>query len=223
LGGQLRLKLEHRAIFSRDRFLVSTPNRDAAVMLDAWPGNEQGSALALIGPSGTGKSHLAAAWAARTGAQILRIDALKGSDIGATGGSMLLDEADAAPHGEAFFHILNAAARPGGALLMVGRTAPRTWPVDVADLRSRLNALPVIEIGEPDDAILRGVLLKLFQERNIRPPQDLLDYLLRRIERSVSAAQAVVASLDEAASVEHRPLSRVLAREILQDGTYDDD
>jgi chromosomal replication initiation ATPase DnaA len=136
---------------------------------------------------------------------------------------MVLDGADVVFHGEGFFHLINKAARPGAALLLTGRSPPRTWPVQVQDLRSRLNALPVIAIGEPDDVILRGVLVKLFQERNIRPPHDLLAYLLLRMQRSVTAADAVVTALDEAASMQRRPLSRALAREILNDEAGGDD
>jgi len=216
LGGQLRLRLEHPASFSRDRFVVSDCNRNAAQTVDGWAG-EIGGALALIGPPGSGKTHLACAWAKRTGALVLRAERLSEEKLDLIKGPMLLDRADAAPHGEAFFHLLNKASRPGSALLLTGRTPPSAWPVQVQDLRSRLNALPVAELVEPDDAILSGVLVKLFLERSIRPPQDLLAYLVRRIERSVPAAQAVVAALDEAAAAEHRAVSRSLAREILKD------
>jgi chromosomal replication initiation ATPase DnaA len=218
LGGQLRLKLEHNADFSRDRFIVSSPNREAAETLDVWPNRRSGT-LALIGSPGAGKSHLAAAWAERTGAKIVTLADLAEDELGDLSGPMLLDGADAAPHGEAFFHLLNKAQQPESCLLVTGRTPPRTWAVDLPDLRSRLNALTVVALGEPDDAILRGLLLKLFEERHIRPTQDLLAYLLLRMERSAPAAQAIVAALDETASAEHRPISRVLARELLKDET----
>ncbi len=216
LGDQLRLKLEHPASFSRDGFIVSSSNRDAAATVDGWSG-EIGGALALIGPPGSGKTHLASAWAARTGAVVLQADGLADTPLDRVAGPMLLDGADVVAHGEAFFHLLNKATRPGSALLLTGRTPPTAWPVQVQDLRSRLNALPVAQLLEPDDAILSGVLVKLFLERSIRPPQDLLAYLVRRIQRSVPAAQGVVAALDEAAAAEHRAVSRSLAREILKD------
>jgi chromosomal replication initiation ATPase DnaA len=216
LGGQLRLKLERPASFRRDRFIVSDSNRDAARVIDGWP-DDRGGALALVGPEGSGKSHLAVAWATRTKAKILSAAELNAEKLDALSGPVLLDKADDAPHAESFFHLLNRTVRPGCALLLTGRSAPSLWPVQIQDLRSRLNALPVVELGEPDDAILYGVLVKLFEARSIRPPQDLLAYLVRRIERSVPAAQAVVAALDDAAAADHRPISRVLARELLKD------
>jgi chromosomal replication initiation ATPase DnaA len=77
--------------------------------------------------------------------------------------------------------------------------------------------MQVAVLQEPDDVVLLGVMNKLFRERHIRPPEDVLLYLIRRIERSVPAARAVVARLDEAAMAEQRPVSRALAREILED------
>jgi chromosomal replication initiation ATPase DnaA len=214
LGRQLRLTLDHPAQYDRARFVVAPSNRDATLTLDSWPGAE-GGALALIGPEGSGKTHLAMAWALRVGAVVLRPEDLEGTLPLMT--PLVLEDADRVELGEAFFHLLNRAALPGSCLLLTGRDTPGRWAAAVPDLRSRLNALPVIELGAVDDAILRGVLVGLFQQRNIRPPTDLLDYLLKRIERSTAAAAAIVAALDDASHADHRPVSRVLARQILKD------
>jgi chromosomal replication initiation ATPase DnaA len=129
---------------------------------------------------------------------------------------VLLENADRGVDEEALFHLINMAGAEGG-LLLTGRTPPSTWPARVPDLRSRLNALPVALLGEPDDALLLAVMSKLFRERHIRAPDDLLVYLLRRMERSVPAARAMVVRIDEAALADGRPISRALARELLED------
>ena len=103
-----------------------------------------------------------------------------------------------------------------GSLLVTARTPPAAWPADLPDLRSRLNALPVASLSEPDDAVLAALLDKFFRERNIRPPEDLTPYLVRRIERSAAAARDIVVRLDETADALHRPISKALAREILE-------
>ncbi len=129
---------------------------------------------------------------------------------------MLWEDADRTAHDETLFHLINIAARPGGGLLATARTPPSQWRTDVPDLRSRLNALPVALLREPDDAILTGALLKFFQERRIRPSEELLAYLVRRIERSIPKALEIVAKLDETASAQGRPVSRALARQVLE-------
>src|SRR6185437_4725869 len=136
---------------------------------------------------------------------------------------VLVENADVPGREEALFHLINMAGRPGGGLLLTARTLPTEWPAALPDLRSRLNALPVAPMGELDDAVLRAVLVKLFRERMIRPPRDLLDYLVRRIGRSAADAQAAVAKLDEAAAAENRPVSRVLAGRVLDFGPDDDE
>ncbi len=133
------------------------------------------------------------------------------------------DDADLAPRAdEALFHLINMAAA-GGALLLTGRTAPSSWPVALPDLRSRLNALTVAELSEPDDAVLNGVLTKFFHERNIRPAEDVLPYLVKRMERSVPVARELVQRIDEAADAEHRSVSRALARQVLDPSNRDDE
>ena len=207
LARQLRLELDRVLRPGRADFVTSPANAEALARMDAWP-DWPGGVLALVGPAGSGKSHLAAVWADRAGAAAW-------DDAGAPSRPAVVEDADRRPTGEALFHLLNAAAGAGGVLL-TARTRPAVWPSALPDLRSRLNALSVAELEEPDDAVLSGVLARLFAERSIRPPEDLIPYLVRRIERSVPHAREVVARLDEEAAALHRPVTRALAREVLE-------
>ncbi len=213
MSAQLRLSLQRSPSYARAAFTVSQSNLAATEALDAWP-DWRGGALVLVGPPGSGKTHLATIWARRVNAQVLSPN---GPEPEGLERPILVDDADDRLEGEALFHLLNVAARHGAGLLMTARTPPTQWPAELPDLRSRLNALPVAELEEPDDAVLTAMLAKFFRERNIRPSDELLAYLLRRIERSAVHARQVVARLDEAADVAHRPVSRALARQVLED------
>ncbi|MDP3854202.1 DnaA ATPase domain-containing protein [Phenylobacterium sp.] len=213
---QLRLELRRPVSYAREHFVPGPSNAQAIAMLDAWPA-WHGGALALFGPTGAGKTHLARHWAERAGAVILdRVDP-KLAEV--SGRPALVEDVDQGIDGEALFHLINMAARDGGGLLLTARKAPATWDAALPDLRSRLNALPAAEIEAPDDEVLEGVLRKFFRERSIRPPREVFTYLLRRIERSIPAAREIVKRLDEAADEAGRPISRALAREILEDDT----
>jgi len=133
----------------------------------------------------------------------------------ANGRPVLLEDADRGVSTEALFHLINLAAREGGGLLLTARALPATWPTALPDLRSRLNALPVAEIAPPDDAVLEGVLRRFFRDRNIRPPEEVYPYLLARMTRSILDAEEIVRRLDEAGDTGFRPVTRVLARQIL--------
>jgi chromosomal replication initiation ATPase DnaA len=221
LDRQLRLELGRSTPFRRADFVVTPENAEAVRALDAWPG-WHGGCLTLVGPAGSGKSHLALTWAACVDAAILNAGAAPSAlDLDRlVGRPVLVEDADQASNGgdgdEALFHLINMAGAPGGGLLLTARTPPSAWPTALPDLRSRLNALPVAELPAPDDAILTATLNKFFRERNIKPADDLIPYLLRRIERSIPRALEIVVLLDERADAEQRAISRALARQILE-------
>jgi chromosomal replication initiation ATPase DnaA len=211
---QLRLNLRRPVTYGRDAFIPGPSNAHALELVDAWPA-WPGGALALVGPEAVGKTHVARCWAERAGAVVLDRDA---PDIAAAAGRpVLVEDIDRGIADEALFHLINMAGREGGGLLLTARAAPAAWACALPDLRSRLNALMVAEIEPPDDAVLEGVLRKFFRERSIRPTRDVFPYLMRRIERSIPQALEVVRRLDDAADAAQRPISRALARQVLED------
>jgi chromosomal replication initiation ATPase DnaA len=213
MAKQLRLGLRRPAPLTRDSFIEGPSNHAAVTALDAWP-RWPGGVLALVGPQGAGKTHLARAWAVQAKAVIL--DRESPDVAAATGRAALLEDVDQGVDDEALFHLINLAAHDGASLLLTARKPPATWAAALPDLRSRLNAMMVAEIDAPDDEVLGGLLRKFFRERNIRPHDDVYPYLLRRMERSAPGAQEIVRRLDETEDGQMRPISRVLAREILE-------
>ena len=209
---QLRLSLKRPPSHARADFVEGPSNAQARAALDAWPA-WPGGTLVLFGPQGVGKSHLAHGWAGAR--QALVLDRQAPDQAAAAGRAVLLEDVDQGMDDEALFHLINMAGREGASLLMTAREAPAAWRAGLPDLRSRLNALFVAEMEAPDDEVLEGVLRKFFRERNIRPPKDVYPYLLRRMERSIPYAREIVKRMDEAADDEQRPISRTLARQIL--------
>ncbi len=214
MARQLRLKLERDRLASLDEFVRGASNKDAAAAVESWPG-WLGGCLTLVGPQGAGKTHLARAWA--LAAQALVVQGPAVDLVPSVGRPVLLEDADQGVPDETLFHLINVAGREGGGLLLTARTRPSTWATTLPDLRSRLNALPVVEIAPPDDAVLEGVLRKFFRDRNIRPPPEIYSYLLARINRSIPDAAEIVRRLDEAGDEGFRPITRVLAREVLEE------
>lgn len=210
---QLRLPLRQEASQRAADFVVSESNSAATSVLATWP-EMAGSVLSIFGPPGSGKSHLAAAWVERTGAVALHgAEAALVDPLELEGRPVLLDRAQDADD-ESLFHLINLTQSGGGALLLVSRDPPGAWATDLPDLRSRLNAIRTVGIEAPDDVVFAAMLRRAFASRSITPADELIDYLVRRIDRSADAAEAVVDRLDAL----HRPVTRVLARQVLDGG-----
>lgn len=222
---QLAFDLPARLALGRGDFYVAAPNRLALAQVDTWP-DWPGGRLALCGPPGSGKTHLAHVWARRAGARILPARVLAVLDqrdlpddaaLAVEGMDALSDlpTADRAKAEEALFHLSERLASGGGSLLVAGREAPALWALQLADLASRLSSVPVARLGPPDDALLAAVFVKLFSDRQIDVAPDLILYLVGRMERSFEAAHALVMRLDARALAQKRPITTRLAAEVL--------
>ncbi len=215
---QLALDLPARAARGRAEFFVSEANAAALAALDGWrgwPGGKQ----ALMGPEGSGKTHLAHVWAEAAGARVVPAAGLTEADLPmlADHGRVAVEDVPRAGPGAqtALLHLHNLLAARGGALLMTGRGAPSRWDVALPDLASRIEAAGAARLHAPDDALLAALLVKLFADRQVQAPPALIGWLLPRMERSFAAAQRIVAGLDALALAEGRPVSRALAARIL--------
>jgi chromosomal replication initiation ATPase DnaA len=221
LGGrprQLALALDHAESFARDDFLSGPSNAAALALIDAWT-EWPGRVLVLVGPEGSGKSHLAAIWAQEAGARFLGARSLAGANLPAalaTGALVVEDLAPDAFDERALFHLINLVREEGAYLLLTARTAPASWRLAIRDLASRLKAAPVAALAPPDDALLRAVLVKLFADHQLAVDENLIGYVATRIERSFASARAVVGRLDQEAMARQRPLTRALAAELLR-------
>jgi chromosomal replication initiation ATPase DnaA len=219
VSAQLPLELGHRPALGRADFLLAPCNAEAVAWLDRWP-QWPGPALVLYGPAGSGKSHLGHVFAARSGARALDAAALATDRIPASLGdarAAMVDDAERASE-EPLLHLYNLLVERRGHLLVIAREPPARWVIALADLRSRLLAAPAVAVREPDDALIGALLVKLFADRQLAVGDELVQYLVPRLERSFAAAAAAVAALDRAALAEQRPITVPLARRVLSFG-----
>lgn len=213
---QLALDLSQPPAFRREDFLVASCNQQAHGWIDRWPA-WPGFALALTGPAGSGKSHLAHIFAERSGSLLLAAENLSVAGVGdlASDHGVVIEDADRGVDETALFHLFNLLKERQRPLLLTGRLAPSRWTVALADLRSRLATLPLAEIGPPDDILLQALLVKLFSDRQLRIGPEVTAYLLPRIERSFASVRTVVEQLDQAALASGRAVTLPLIRTVI--------
>ena len=215
---QLALALNHDESFARDDFLEGRGNTDALALIEHWP-DWPHRVVALVGPEGSGKSHLAQIWASVSGARLVAARALDTANLPAalvTGALVVEDLALRQFDERALFHLLNLAREEAAFVLLTTRTAPAGWQTDLRDLASRLRALPVLTLASPEDALLRAVIVKLCADRQLSVDEAFVAYLVTRIERSFAAARSAVERLDHAALQQKRPVTRALAAELFR-------
>jgi chromosomal replication initiation ATPase DnaA len=215
---QLALALGYRESFERADFVPGRGNETALALIDRWP-DWPARTIALVGPEGAGKSHLAAIWAKAAGGRVISSHAIVAPSVpqALSTGALVIEDAGRGDLDEAaLFHLLNLATEQQAYVLITARQAPASWPIVLPDLASRLRALPVVTLEPPDDALLAAVLVKLFADRQLEVDDRLVDFLVHRIERSVAAARAAVEELDSEALRLLRPVNRALAAEILR-------
>jgi chromosomal replication initiation ATPase DnaA len=218
---QLALALDHSESFARADFLEGPSNMAALSLIDRWP-DWPGRVMALTGPQGSGKSHLAAIWAEATGARFVCMRTLEDEHLPsvlATGALVVEDFTEGTFDEATLFHLLNLAQQDEAYMLLTARTPPAGWTIALADLASRLRAIPSVALSAPDDRLLRAVIVKLFADRQLDVDENLIAYLVARMERSFPAARAAVERLDREAMRRKRPVNRALAAELYRDQT----
>lgn len=211
---QIPFDLGHRAAFDRDDFWVSESNQAAVAWLDKYP-EWPAPALVIYGPAASGKTHLLQVFRKETGA----VDFSNG-DIPEGQKTVVIDGLDRMmsdpAREEAVLHLYNILKERGGHILIAAEKPQRDWRFVLPDLKSRLMAAPAVEVLSPDDQLMAVVLTKLFSDRQIFVPQEVVQFILPRVERSFVALRQLADLIDRKALAEKRPVTVPLVRELVQ-------
>ncbi len=212
---QLPFELPVVSSDAREDLVVSNANSIAVNLIDSWP-QWPGNVVVLAGPVGSGKSHLAGIWARTANARILDMAALN-ADRPPERQNFLLEDAETGAINErALFHLINHVNSQRGHCMITSRKWPSQWQIALPDLASRLKAAQLVELSEPDDELLRQVIFKLLADRQLAFDPGVVDYLVTRMERSLEAANMIVAEIDREALAKKSRITRAIASAALK-------
>jgi chromosomal replication initiation ATPase DnaA len=215
---QLAFALPHAESLTRDNFLEGPANAAGLALVDSWP-EWPNRIMLLVGPEGSGKSHLAAIWAEQAGARSTSAHVLTPASVPAalaTGALVVEDLNPSEVDERALFHLMNLAREDQAFTLITARGPPSAFQIELRDLRSRLRAVPTVSLLPPDDALFRALIVKFCADRQMAVDESVVSYLANRIERSYAAARRAVELLDSEALRLARPVTRALAAELLR-------
>ena len=179
--------------------------------MQEWPGGR----LAIFGGPGSGKTHLLHRFAARRGARLLAGATIHQTLDAPPQQPLAIDDADTAPDEAALLHLLNTAAEAGQPVLLAARTPPSRWPFTLPDLVSRLRAITITGLNDPDDSLLRALLARLLADQQLVVPEPIQEYLLTHLPRTGSAMREVTRRLDEASLAAGGKITRPIVATIL--------
>ena len=215
---QLAFALPHAESLTRDNFLEGPANAAGLALVDSWP-DWPNRIMLLVGPEGSGKSHLAAIWAEEAGARSTAAHALTAAAVPgalATGALVVEDLKSSDVDERALFHLINLAREDEAFILITARLPPSAFEIELRDLRSRLRAVPAVSLLPPDDQLFRALIVKFCADRQLTVDETVVSYLATRIERSYAAVRQAVEFLDAEALRLGRPVTRALAAELLR-------
>lgn len=206
---QLVLPLEVRSALGRADFIVAPGNERAVAFIDSFP-HWPAPAAALVGPPASGKSHLAAVWAGRAGARVI---AARDLADGVPDGALVVEDAGPGVAEAPLFALLER----GAPLLLTAQSDPASWPVALPDLVSRLRALLTFPLWAPDDALLMALAVKLFADRQVAVPENVIGHMIASLERSPGAIRDFIARADAQAMAAKKPINLSLIKDLLAD------
>lgn len=218
---QIPFDFDHRPAFGGEDFLISPSNCEAVKWVELWPDWPR-PVLVIVGPHGAGKSHLSNVFIAQSDAVLLTPDELKhkNADVALEGqNALVVEDVQAflqAGLEEELLHLYNLAAEDDKKILMTATSAPARWDIALKDLSSRLNTATVAEIKPPDDALLTALIVKQFSDRQLTIDQDVLTYMLSRMDRSFGGVRDLIQAVDNLALAEKRAITKPLVRRVFE-------
>lgn len=222
---QLTLNFPHRPSLGREDFLVTACNQEAVKLVESWP-NWPYFAICIYGEESSGKTHLANVFAnnvANLTHYPYRIPFIKAASITMNNfrplfgqhQCLVIEDLDEHVNQEALFHLYNLYRDEGGNIMFTAQQAPARINFSLPDLRSRMNIVPAVQIGEPDDELLSALLVKLFMDRQITPTPELINYILTNMQRSFAYARKLVAEIDLISLAKKRSVTLNIVKEAI--------
>lgn len=222
MSDQLIFDLPCYPAIGTEDFFVSKANSLAFEVIQNWA-NWNDRRVLITGGKGSGKTHLSHVWANLSGAKFIELNNQE-QDLSNIK-TLIIENIDLIisipTFEEKLFHLLNFAKQLDIYVLMTSSVAASRLEVQLLDLSSRLQATEHFPIYPPDDALLSAVLVKQFSDRQINISPSLIEYILKRITRSLSSVSNFVVSLDNLMLKTKKGPSRAMISEVLDKFTID--
>ena len=213
---QLLLNLNHKQNFNYDDFYVSNSNYYAFKIIENWPKWEK-NIVNVYGEKYSGKSHLSNIFYKKYKAKKLTEDQINNDTLLEIKihQNIIIDNFTNHINEKILYSIFNLVDQDNKYLIINSLKPINLFDFDLEDLVSRSKNCLFAEIKKPDDDLIFALILKNFSDRQISINKNLIDYIIKRIDRSYSKIAEFIYKIDELSLKKKRAIDLKLIKEII--------
>ena len=213
---QLFIKFENIKDYKKENFFVSTSNLEAFEILNSWPKWIK-KFINLYGEKYSGKSHLAKIFESKsTCLNISEKDFTEEILIKfKTKQSLIIEDYQNNISENLLYSLVNTVEQENKYLLITSEKPINEFNYKLNDLVSRLNNFLYIKLGAPDDELIYALIVKNFSDRQITIDKKLIDYIIKRIDRSYESIFVFISKIDQLSLQKGKPINLEVIKKVL--------
>ena len=211
------IKFDYKKNFKDDDFYVSKSNKHIFELLNKWPKWEK-NFLNINGENFSGKTHLINIFLKKfkgieLEANLLNNDNLKDIKIYQ---NIVLENLNENINEKLFFSLLNIIEQDNKYLIITSIKPIVEINFSLNDLKSRSTNFLLSSIEKPDDELIFALILKNLSDRQISLDKKLINYIIKRIDRSYSKIFDFIYKIDEIGLKKKKSIDLKIIRDVLE-------
>ena len=212
------LKFDFDQNFKDQDFYVSNSNHHSFKLLNSWPKWEK-NFINLIGEKFSGKTHLTNIFLKKF--KGIKIDAknisnsfLKNIKIHE---NIVVENLDEKIDENLLFALINIVDQDNKYLIITSIIPIVNYKFELNDLKSRANNFILSQIEKPGDDLVYALILKNLSDRQISIDKKLINFIIKRIDRSYGKISDFIYKIDEISLKSKKPIDFKIIKNALGD------
>ena len=213
---QTLLKFELEQNFAYDDFFVSKCNYFAFSLIESWPKWEK-NILNIYGEKYSGKSHLSEIFKKKNKAIIIKNEEINEDFFNKIRfhENIILDNMNYISDEKILYSLINFAEQYNKYLIINSINPINEISFNLKDLKSRSKNCLFAKIDQPDDELMFAIILKSFSDRQIQVDKKLIDFIIKRIDRSYGKIADFIYKVDELSLKKKKAIDLKIIKQIL--------
>ncbi len=188
---QLNLFKNSQVDYSQHNYIVLDENK---YIYNLVINNLSWQCLLLFGPKSSGKTHLSYVWKSINNAIFININNFI-SDMRYSD-AFILEDIHNIQDETSLLHCYNYMKESSKKILLTSLVSPYELRFKLRDLNSRILSTTSAKIPPASEELLRIMLIKRFTDKQLKVDLKVIDFILKRIERSFCSVNRIIEEID---------------------------